>query len=188
MQVMFMMNTLPLISPSGSLAWGLIFFLLLSACSSHIPPEIRQPLNDAPSVNQVRDNFDNYLSQHVRWGGVILNIENKNNASWLTIVAFSLSDRGEPQISDQSPGRFIAVVDDFLEPLLYKRDRNITVIGQLLRTETLKIDEFAYNYPVVQVDHYYLWPVQLEPDELDEPREPPLLLSPSYPLPPAPPA
>jgi outer membrane lipoprotein len=138
--------------------------VLLSACSSHIPPEIRQPLEGAPSVAQVRDRADTYLSQRVRWGGVILNTENKLNASWLTIVAFPLDDEGEPgDYADQSPGRFIAIVDEFLEPTVYNSDRQITVIGNLLRTETLKIGEFPYEYPVVQVEHYYLWPPKPEP-------------------------
>jgi len=164
---MFIMNTFSSITHSGILAWGLIPFLFLSACSSHIPPEIRQALNNEPNVAQARNNPDDYLSQSIRWGGVILDIENKNNATWLTIVAFPLSDRGEPQISDQSLGRFIAVVNEFLEPLVYKHDREITVTGQLLRTEKHKIGEFIYDYPVVQVNHHYLWPVRLEPEDSD---------------------
>lgn len=143
--------------------------MLMSACSSHIPPEIRQSLDGAPSVAQVRDKTDTYLSQKVRWGGVIHHTENKHNASWLTIIAFPLSDRGKPQDSDQSPGRFIAIVDEFLEPLVYSRDRKITVTGNLLRTETFKVGEFPYEYPVIQVDHHYLWPPELEPANYDYP-------------------
>lgn len=137
--------------------------VLISACSSHIPPEIRQPLDGAPSVAQAREQADAYQSQRVRWGGVILDTENKHDASWLTIVAFPLDDEGEPRDSNQSTGRFIAIVDEFLEPMVYNSDRQITVIGSLLRTETLKIGEFPYEYPVVQVEHYYLWPPKPEP-------------------------
>lgn len=141
--------------------------MLMSACASQIPPEIRQTLEAAPSVAQVQNQAENYLSQRVRWGGIILQTENKHETSWLTIIALPLSDNGEPQASDQSPGRFIAIVDEFLEPLVYSQDREITVTGSLLRTETLKVGEFPYEYPVIQVDHYYLWPARPEPTDIN---------------------
>ena len=155
-------NRMQFMKPTIRSGWFALI-ALMSACSSHIPPEIRQALDGAPSVAQVRDRADSYLSQKVRWGGAILATENKQNASWLTIVAFPLDNEGEPGDSDQSPGRFIAIIDKFLEPTVYNSDRQITVIGNLLRTETLKVGEFAYEYPVIQVEHYYLWPPKPEP-------------------------
>ncbi|MDH5612485.1 MAG: Slp family lipoprotein [Gammaproteobacteria bacterium] len=131
--------------------------ILISACSSHVPPEIRQNLEDSPSIAQVHQAADSYLSKKVRWGGVILNIENKQNASWLTILAYPLNDIGKPQDSGLSTGRFITIIDEFLEPTVYSRDRKITLIGNLLRTETIKVGEFPYKYPVVQAEQHYLW-------------------------------
>jgi len=158
------------ITPWHTSPWSmttvLLSTLLLSACSSHIPAEISQAPEGAPGVAQVRANTDAYLSQKVRWGGVILDTENKQQSSWLTIVAFPLNDNGRPQLSAQSPGRFIAIVDEFLEPLVYNSDREITVRGRLLRTETRKVGEFPYTYPVIQVKRYHLWPERpkVDPD------------------------
>lgn len=143
--------------------------VLLSACSSHIPAEISTTIADSPDISQVRNSPGTYLSKKVRWGGVILNTENKENSSWITIIAFPLSKNGEPQISDNSPGRFIAIVDGFLEPLLYYTEREITVTGELLKTEIQNIGEFPYEYPVVKVDSHYLWEDTSEYDESDYP-------------------
>ena len=143
--------------------WIMLLITMVLSCSAHIPPEIKQPIEGAPSVSQVRDSASVYTSQTVRWGGIILQTENKQDTSRLTIVAFPLDDDGEPRVTEQSSGRFIAIIDEFLEPLVYSRDREITVIGHLLRTETLDVGEFAYEYPVLQVDHYFIWPVKEEP-------------------------
>lgn len=143
----------------------IVLIVLVSACSSHIPPEIRESLDGAPSVAQVHQAAENYLAKKVRWGGIILNAENKQKTSWLTILAYPLSNHGEPHVSDHSPGRFIAIVDKFLEPLVYSRDRKITIIGKLLRTETIKVGEFPYQFPVVQVEQHYLWPAEPEPSD-----------------------
>lgn len=148
---------------------GLVAIVLLTACASHIPPKIKQPLDGSPSVAQVRHQTDAYLSQKVRWGGVILDTENKQDSSSLTIVAFPLDDDGEPQVKGESTGRFIAIVDEFLEPLVFSQNREITVIGKVLKTQTLDVGEYAYEYPVIQVEHYYIWPVKEEPVKVDYP-------------------
>lgn len=162
-----------------NLGW-LPFFVLVSACSTHIPPEIKQPLEGSPGVAQVRHKIDAYLSQKVRWGGIILQTENKQNITELTIVALPLSKNGETLKSDHSPGRFIAIIDEFLEPQVYSPERKITITGQVLRAETLKVGEFAYEYPIIQVDHYYLWPPEPEPSYLDYPPYP-WIYGPYYP-------
>jgi len=148
---------------------SLLLILTLSACSSHIPPVIKQPLESAPSIGEVRDRADAYISQKVRWGGMILETENNQDNSSLTIVAFPLNDDGEPQVSDQSTGRFIALFDGFLEPLVFSREREVTVIGKLLKMETIDVGEYAYEYPVIQVEHYYIWPVKEDPVYVDYP-------------------
>ena len=148
---------------------SLILIISMSACSTHIPPEIKQPLEGSPAIGEVRDKVDAYISQKVRWGGVILDTENKQDTSSLTIVAFPLSDSGEPLVSDKSTGRFIAKFDEFLEPIIFSPDRVITVTGKLLKTETLDVGEYAYEYPVVQVEHHYIWPVKEAPAHVDYP-------------------
>lgn len=158
---------------------GIAVSIMLSACSSHIPPEIKQPLEGSPDVTQVQQKVDAYQSQKVRWGGIILQTDNKQDASELTIVALPLSDNGEPQGSDKSQGRFIAVINEFIEPLVYSPDRKITITGHILRTETRNIGEFAYEYPVVEVEHYYLWPAEPEQTYIDYP--PYLWYDPYYP-------
>ncbi len=137
------------------------FFLMsLSSCTSRMPIKIQGDLDNSPSVAQAHAQPDGFLSQQVRWGGKILSIENKQNTSRLTIVAFPLNSYGRPKKTNQSPGRFIAIIDTFLEPEIYSRDREITVIGNLQKSETLKVGEFSYSHPVVQADNHHLWPVE----------------------------
>ena len=158
---------------------GLLAYALVSACATNIPTEISQPLEGSPGVEQVRQQPAAYLSQKVRWGGIIVQTENKHDTSELTIVALPLADNGEPNDSDNSPGRFIAVIDKFIEPQVYSPDRKITLTGRVLKTETRKVGEFPYAYPVIKVEHYYLWPPEPEQVYIDYP--PYLWYDPYYP-------
>lgn len=153
-------------------AWkGLCVILcasFISACSSHIPLPIRQDLPASPSLQSAQQQTETFKSHTVRWGGMITRIENKQSHSQLEIIALPLGSDGQPQQSDQSPGRFIALVDQFLEPEVYSPERMITIVGTLQTSETRKIGEFPYVYPVIQVEHYYLWPVRQQPAYRDD--------------------
>jgi outer membrane lipoprotein len=143
--------------------------LTLSACSSSMPLEISGDIPNAPSFSQIHKQPDSYLNQPLRWGGKILKTENKENSSWVTIVAFPLSDSGRPLESDSSPGRFIAVIDEFMEPLVYSKDREITVRGKLIGTQTIKVGNFPYQYPLIKVDNYHLWAPKPDINEINPP-------------------
>lgn len=154
----------------------LAFLLLQTACSSQVPAGIKTPLAAAPTIEQVRKSPEEYISKTVRWGGVIINTENRKDSSRLTIVAYPLSKYGEPLTSKNSVGRFIVSFSHFLEPQVYSHDRVITVLGKIITTEAINVGDFPYNYPVISVQQHFLWPV----DEPQEPLYPPWWYDPYY--------
>lgn len=136
--------------------------LLLGACASQVPQEIRKAPAGSLSLAQVRENADHYLGQRVRWGGTIIDTGNRKDATWLTVLEQPLYKGGAPRSTDDSGGRFIAIVPDFLDPKVYAHNRQVTVTGTLLRTEAVNVGEYPYTYPVVQADAWYLWPEETE--------------------------
>jgi outer membrane lipoprotein len=144
--------------PSGIA--GLLTGLLMAACASNVPPQIRQAPADSPALEVVLGDTAGYVSRQVRWGGVILETDNRANTTRVIVLALPLSNSGKPNISDASPGRFIAVVPVFLDPTVYSKDRRLTVTGTVAGSETHKVGEFPYSYPVVDVEYHYLWPVE----------------------------
>jgi outer membrane lipoprotein len=138
--------------------------LLLAGCASQVPQNIRQAPPNNPGIEDVLQGsvIEGQIWQ-VRWGGEILETENRENETLFTVLARPLSKGGEPKSSDNSDGRFIAIAPVFLDPKVYKPGRQLTVSGTLLNTQAHKIGEYVYTYPVVQVDSYYLWPQDITP-------------------------
>lgn len=130
---------------------------LLAACASPVPQPIRNAPAGSPLVGEVRSNVERYIGTRVRWGGTIANVANRESETWLEIVARDLQDNARPSESDRSHGRFIARVEGFLDPAIYSNDRQITVVGSIDGQRTRTIDEYEYEYPVVDVESYYLW-------------------------------
>jgi len=141
----------------------LLLTLLLGACASQVPKGIREAPADSPSLQQLRTQASDYLGRPTRLGGTIVATDNREDATWLTVLGLPLYKGGAPRSSDDSAGRFIAIVPAFLDPQIYAPDRQVTVTGTVLRTEAGKVGEYPYSYPVIQAEVWYLWPEPAEP-------------------------
>ena len=133
------------------------FLFLVTGCASNIPPEIRTAIPDSPDVSDVRKTPQQFEGAQVRWGGVVAGVENREQETWLEVVARELDSSGRPRSADYSPGRFITIVPGFLDPSVYEDGREVTVNGVLQPSLTRKIDDFEYEYPVVKTDQLFLW-------------------------------
>lgn len=127
----------------------------LGGCAT-IPENISTPV-PGPDVREVGADPDSHTGARVRWGGTISEVNNLEDRTVIAVVARPLTRNGEPLGGEAALGRFFAEVDRFLEPEEYKTGRRITVVGQFTGIRQSRIDQYVYDYPVVQVQHLYMW-------------------------------
>lgn len=143
----------------------LLLTTILAGCASNVPQQIR----DEPSLNitpsQVQHAAESYTGKTIRWGGAIIEIQNRKTETRLTILAQALGRYGEPIEGDESLGRFIAIIPRFLDPAIYAKQRTITIYGDIHQVVTEKIDDFTYHYPLITVRQHYLWPARQAEEE-----------------------
>jgi len=132
--------------------------LVLNGCASQSPVVIKLPPSPDLEFHQVKENIDAFLNQQVRWGGKIISVENKENSTWIEVLASPLTSYGKPSSRTDYEGRFIARVDGFLDPEQYSKDRKLTIFGTIEAEFVKRIDDYPYSYPLVSVKEYYLWP------------------------------
>ncbi len=132
--------------------------MALSGCVSQVPILIKTPPNPDPKFSQVKQSIKTFQNQNVRWGGKIISVENKQDSTWIEILASPLNSYGKPGSSSNYQGRFIARINGFLDPEHYSKDRKMTVFGIIDTEFSGKIDEHPYSYPLVSVTEYYMWP------------------------------
>ncbi len=97
------------------------------------------------------------VGEKARWGGRIVLVENKKDVSEIEIVFFPESDGGKPKTSMPSAGRFKAIVEGFVDPLVFEQGRLITVVGEVGSMQTGIIGEQDYEYPTLIAKGYYMW-------------------------------
>ncbi len=140
--------------------YGVIFsslLLLLASCASNVPKEISS--SPLPEIGLVAAQkiIKAHIGKPVRWGGMIIRIDNQQEKTILEILAKPLNTYGQPIPNVASPGRFLVEIAGFVDPSLYAPGREMTVYGTLTGLQKKKIGEHDYDYPVVNGTKYYLW-------------------------------
>ena len=135
---------------------SLMFILTfcLSACTSS--KAIRTPVADSPSVEQARIN--QVTDKPVRWGGIIVSVENNADHTLIEVVERPLTRFGTPKVTNKSSGRFFARSKQFIDPENIKVKQAITISGTLIDYSKRMIGEHEYLYPVVEISEYKIWP------------------------------
>jgi outer membrane lipoprotein len=141
--------------------------LVLTGCASKpSKPEIPEP---TLSIASVLTSPEQYMGQRIHWGGTITKVENKAETTRIEIVSRELQKKGRPKSNDKTAGRFIAVFDEFLDPGVYTKDRQISVRGKAAGAENGEIGDYVYTYPLVSVDTHTLWKPAVKPTHYYDP-------------------
>ncbi len=133
---------------------AMLLGLMIVGCTTS--PAIRTPVNDSISIEKARQTKQ--TGKQVRWGGLIVDIENKSNYSIIEIVERPLTRYGVPKVTNKTGGRFLAKSEEFLEPENIKKGRYITVNGVLDEYQPGQIGDYEYEYPTLSINEYKVWP------------------------------
>jgi outer membrane lipoprotein len=92
-------------------------------------------------------------------GGVIVDTKLTEKGSQIEALFVPVNAHGDLKDTGYQ-GRFLAVYPrskGLLDPIIYKRGREITLAGDFIGVRKGKIDELEYVYPVFEIRQIYLW-------------------------------
>lgn len=130
--------------------------LLLVGCST-LPPTIRNSPPGNPKLAEVRRNITAYKGAQVRWGGIIMSVENEAEKTWIQVLHKRLNGHGRPRDVQESEGRFLMWTDGFLDPGIYAEGVEVTVFGELEGQAERIIGNHALTLPVIKAREHLLW-------------------------------
>jgi outer membrane lipoprotein len=137
----------------------LLLVFLLSGCAHVISKDLRAKADPYLTLGQVRQNPDAYKGKMVIWGGEIIETINQKDATThIEIFQKPLGWRGEPKAPASSEGRFLMLSDQHLDPYLFRKGRNVTVVGEILGEKIKPLGEMDYRYPLLSSRQIHLWP------------------------------
>ncbi len=138
----------------------LLVTLVLFGCAKDKADDAAIDKNLTPhaAVNDLTNNQGATSRGHrVRWGGVVIGSKNLKDHTQLEVLSYPLDRNGRPKRDSEPLGRFIATKDGYLETVDYAPGRLVTITGPVQTSETRKLGESDYDYPLIAVDDLKLW-------------------------------
>lgn len=137
-----------------ALASACLFILV--GCSG-LPRTIsRAPLGD-PQLADVRRDVSTYQNATVRWGGIIVSVENEAEATWIQILQKRLKRNGRPRDEQRTEGRFLVRIEKFLDPAIFAEGKTLTVFGEVGEQTQRMVGKHTLTLPLVHGREYHLW-------------------------------
>lgn len=135
----------------------LVLSLFLAGCAHVISEESMRLVDTRITFEDLRKAPDSYIGKFVLLGGTIAGVKNSKKGAELEVVQTPLDNNDEPEEIRYSGGRFLVTSSRFLDPMVYKSGRRVTVVGEVKGQKTRTIDEVEYLYPVVAEVEMRLW-------------------------------
>lgn len=136
---------------------ALAFFLCAGCATRVISEESLRLVDRSLGFAQLKENPDRYVGSHVLLGGAIASVGNTKQMGQLEVVQFQLDSDNMPVEANVSGGRFLARTDGFLDPLVFKPGRLVTIVGEVKGQKTMRLDQVEYDYPVIAIREIHLW-------------------------------
>jgi len=140
--------------------------LLLGACTS-----LPQAMKDARVVDisyaQASQNIDSYKDAPVRWGGVIIDVENEENISLVQALFYPLNYLGRPKLDGPHGKFFVIKSTEFLDPVIYTKNKEITVVGTLNGGIERTVGKKVIQVPLLLSTATHLWTEYYHKDYYD---------------------
>lgn len=139
----------------------MISFIILSACAPVLNKELMREGRRNISFPDLIANPDQYRGKLFILGGIIVDTKFMQKGSQIEALSAPVDSRGYlEENANYTGGRFLAVYPKsrgLLDPMIYKKGREITLAGTFLDVQKGKIDEMDYTYPVFEIKQLYLW-------------------------------
>jgi outer membrane lipoprotein len=131
--------------------------LMVDACAPVISSQLMEQVDRNLTYESLASRPDEFKGKIVLLGGTVVQTVPKPKETEIEVVQKQVSSSGEPYLTDKSEGRYLVVVDRFLDPAIYRAGRDITVAGKVQGSETRRIGEIDYRYPVIAALELHLW-------------------------------
>jgi len=136
---------------------------MLSACAPVLNRDLMREGERNIPLSQVREHPEAYQSKLFILGGVIVDTRVTDKGSQIEVLSIPVNAQGYLRDLDQYGGRFLALyprTSGMLDPIIYKKGREVTLAGVFMENRQGKIDEMEYTYPVFEIKQIYLWEEQ----------------------------
>ncbi|MDA8169166.1 MAG: Slp family lipoprotein [Nitrospiraceae bacterium] len=143
------------------LLFVMVTALLLVSCAS---PVLRKDLlqrgSRKPDFARMMQDPDFYKDNLYVLGGTIIRTHVTPAGSMIEALYVPVDSKGYLKDVEPREGRFFALYpknEGFLDPMIYKKNKAVTMAAEFIGTHTTKVDKTDYAFPLFRIKQIYLW-------------------------------
>jgi len=137
-----------------------ITLMLLAGCAPVLNREYLQEGAREFQLGHLTETPEAFKGSLFILGGVIIETKLTEKGSQVEALFVPVNASGRLRDPREYHGRFLATFDrakGMLDPIIYRKGREITLAGTFLEVRKGKIDDMEYAYPVFEVRQIHLW-------------------------------
>jgi outer membrane lipoprotein len=147
---------------SGTVVAVIPLLILAGGCSRQdvIPERLESQVDRDLRYVQIKDNPDAYRGKLMLAGGKVLSARRLNEGTRIEVLQIPLSSDLVPEEGKEtSKGRFVAMdmEQHVVDPAVLDDNKLITVVGEVVGSTPIKIDEIEMQVPKLAVKHITVW-------------------------------
>ncbi|MBN1141961.1 MAG: Slp family lipoprotein [Deltaproteobacteria bacterium] len=131
---------------------------LPAACIHPLSPAARRSVNPGVTFEVVREHPAAHVGKTLLLCGLVIANETTASGSELEILSYRLGLGWEPAAPRKNGGRFLARTEEFLDPLLFAKNRLVTLTGTFEGETSRPLAGQPYRYPLFRIGEIHLWP------------------------------
>lgn len=138
--------------------------LVASACqrtSDVIPDQLEGGVDRHLRYVDIKDHPETYRGKLMLAGGKVLSAKRTQDRIWIEVLQIPLSEELIPSGPDtETKGRFVIIDRGDQVPdsaVLSDKEKRVTVVGEVLGTTTLQVDDVKRQVPELVIKHITVW-------------------------------
>ena len=148
----------------------LLLLLTLPGCTHVISDRSRAMVDPSVTYPLLHQNPEQFKGRYVLVGGAIASVTNRPEGGQLEVVQLPVDRQGMPEDTFNTGGRFLAMSDRFLDPLVFKEGKRVTIVGEVTGVRVKTLDQVNYRYPEIGIREVYVWrPEEVERQNYSQP-------------------
>jgi outer membrane lipoprotein len=135
----------------------LLIIIILTSCAPVLRYDLMKGGIRGVPPSAVRDNPEANRGRLFILGGIIVDTRVTEEGTLIEAIYVPVDSYGYLKGTSPVDGRYLALYEGFLDPLIFKRDREITLAGEFVENRRGMIGEMEYIYPLFMIKQIYLW-------------------------------
>lgn len=148
----------------GKYIFLISIMLVFTGCATAISKNTRALAEKEIRFEEIKKTPDNYKGKIVVLGGDIIKVSNFREYTQIELLEKPADYLLKPRDTDRSGGRFMVVFNDYLDPAIYTKGRQLTVAGEIIGQKKGPLGEIEYVYPLLEAIEIHLWPERKRDD------------------------